>query len=366
VPNPIDAASWLKGADMLWLRLAALAVCAAFMVGLAWRQHRLNSVAAWGLCAMAVADPLAVNAGLHPTLPASHLGPPQWASVTRAHPVDRVYVGGRLARDTGATSASDGLLDSPAGFLPSIEWTAQEAATLYAVQFAVSPAAWKVHELISFDLAQLLPREYASLREQFRKASPAGRLRFLRRTAHRYCFVGQPLAAGARPLSTPAISRPMALYECGTDPRRVYITGAATVEAILERQIELLFDERHDPLAVVLLERGAPQPEGTADAGTSSAAARIVRERHTELVVLADVPASGGYLNVVDLYDPSWTVEVDGRRGTVLRANGLFRAVHLSPGRHEVRFVYRPYPFYTGLAVTGAMTLALLAGCVRR
>jgi uncharacterized membrane protein YfhO len=77
------------------------------------------------------------------------------------------------------------------------------------------------------------------------------------------------------------------------------------------------------------------------------------------------VGGSGGYLNLVDSYDPNWIVEVDGRRAALLRANGLFRAVHLAPGVHDVRFVYRPIPLYIGLALTCPVGLLLLGACLR-
>jgi hypothetical protein len=238
--------------------------------------------------------------------------------------------------------------------------------TLFTVQFAVTPAAWRLREVISYDLPQLWPREYVAMLSKFRHASPADRLRFLQRTGHRYCFLPEPPSPGARALSRSEIVQPMALYECYADPLRLYVTPDAVVEPDVGRQIELLFDARHDPFSKVLLERSPPAPDGRPGAGSPAGSAYIVRERNTELVVRAAVPAEGGYLTVVDSYDPFWTVQVDGQPGTLLRANGLFRAVHLAPGTHDVRFVYRPMPFYAGLAVTCSVGLLLLLGCFRR
>ena len=322
-------------------------------------------VATCVMCGVAVADPLAVNAGLYPTIPASRLGPPEWVEATRAHALDRVYVGGRIGKDAGRQQMPAELVDSPSHFRPLAEWTMQEALTTFSAQFAPTPAAWRLREVISFDLPQLWPREYVTLLSTFRNASPAERLRFLRRTGHRYCFVPQPPLPGARALSRTEIVAPMALYECYTDPLRVYVTAAAVVEPDLRRQIELLFDEQHDPFSTVLLERSAPAPDGRPGAGSPAGNASIVRERNTELTVRVEVPGDGGYLTVVDSYDPFWIVEVDGQPGTLLRANGLFRAVRLAPGPHDVRFAYRPTPFYAGLAVTCSVGVLLLFGCFR-
>ena len=237
VVNPADAVAWLKSGDSLWLRLVALAVVAAFMLAIVWRRHRAAVVATWVLCGVAVADPLSVNAGLYPTLPASRLGPPEWVQATRTHALDRVYVGGRLSKDVRRQQLPVELIDSPSRFLPLAEWTVQEAGTTFSAQFALTPAAWRLREVISFDLPQLWPREYAAMLSSFRNASPAGRLRFLQRTGHRYCFVPQPPFPGAPALSRTEIVAPMALYECHTDPLRVYVTPAAAVEPDPGRQI---------------------------------------------------------------------------------------------------------------------------------
>jgi uncharacterized membrane protein YfhO len=59
---------------------------------------------------------------------------------------------------------------------------------------------------------------------------------------------------------------------------------------------------------------------------------------------LIDVEASSrGYLVLNDPYHPWWSAELDGREVPILQANVLFRAVAVEPGRHRVRFVFRPF-----------------------
>lgn len=201
---------------------------------------------------------------------------------------------------------------------------------------------------------------------RFRRASRDDRLRFAQRTGVRYCFLPEPPFPGAPPLTDLApLTGPMALYECGSEPRRVYVTSTALVEPDLRAQIDRLFDAGYDPYASVLLEAEPPAAVGSSGEAARVPAATVILERNTELLVRASVPAGGGYLNVLDTYDPAWRVEVDRRPATLLRANGLYRAVRLAPGTHEVRFAYRPMPFYAGLVVTLATAFALLAGCTR-
>jgi hypothetical protein len=55
---------------------------------------------------------------------------------------------------------------------------------------------------------------------------------------------------------------------------------------------------------------------------------------------------------------------VDGVSAPLIRANGLFRAVHLASGEHTVAFDYRPRTLMVGAAVSGVTALALALWCV--
>jgi hypothetical protein len=68
---------------------------------------------------------------------------------------------------------------------------------------------------------------------------------------------------------------------------------------------------------------------------------RIVSYRNTEVVLEADSP-DGGWVVLNDLWHPWWLAAVDGQPAALLRANVIFRAVAVPPGRHTVRFAFRP------------------------
>jgi hypothetical protein len=68
---------------------------------------------------------------------------------------------------------------------------------------------------------------------------------------------------------------------------------------------------------------------------------RILSYRNTEVAVEADSP-DGGWVVLNDLWHPWWFADIDGRPADLLRANVLFRAVAVPPGRHAVRFTFRP------------------------
>jgi uncharacterized membrane protein YfhO len=77
------------------------------------------------------------------------------------------------------------------------------------------------------------------------------------------------------------------------------------------------------------------------------------------------VTPAEGYLFVSEMWLPDWVAYVDGARQDVLRADYTFRAVHIPPGSHTVHMVYRPRPWYLGLAVTVVTLLLLVAWGIR-
>ena len=78
-------------------------------------------------------------------------------------------------------------------------------------------------------------------------------------------------------------------------------------------------------------------PAGSAIAGTP----RLVRYANTAIVVELDAPF-GGILVLNDVWHPWWRATIDGTDTEIMRANVIFRAVAVPPGRHTVRFTFEP------------------------
>ena len=68
-----------------------------------------------------------------------------------------------------------------------------------------------------------------------------------------------------------------------------------------------------------------------------------------------------GFLVLNDTYFPGWTVTVDGKAETILKANHYYRAVQLGPGEHTLEFDYFPEGFKEGLIVSSIFLLILIA-----
>ena len=156
----------------------------------------------------------------------------------------------------------------------------------------------------------------------------------------RYIAAGAPIETIDKTLATgdlPLIARTRDawIYENpGALPRVLYVPGAkrADFEALLSQG-----GLEEDFTQVVLLEDPPEQPGALVRPGR----ARILSSHNTETIVEADGP-DGGFLVLNDLWHPWWEATIDGRPAPLLRANVLFRAVAVPPGRHVVRFRFSP------------------------
>jgi hypothetical protein len=98
-----------------------------------------------------------------------------------------------------------------------------------------------------------------------------------------------------------------------------------------------------DPMRTVLLEE-EPEVEAVAEAPARPArksSVAISRYENTRVVVEVDA-AHAGFVVLHDVWHPWWSADVDGEEAPILRANVLFRAVHVSAGRHVLTFEFEP------------------------
>ena len=93
--------------------------------------------------------------------------------------------------------------------------------------------------------------------------------------------------------------------------------------------------------------------------GTTPGTARVVSARPDRLQIDVDAP-DGGYLVVLETYDPGWRATVDGAAAAVVPANILFRGIAVAPGRHAVEMIYRPPGLVAGLWVSLVAMLSAL------
>jgi hypothetical protein len=357
VADPVAGATYLLSAiPPVATRALTVLAASALLVYLGWAGGRAGRLARMLLFSLATVELLDASAGLNPVLPASRLGPPAWTAALAAHPSERFYFGGKFR---GTLTVDD--ID-----LQGVQWrsprdvTVVEGRTLLMANLAVTPAGWGVRELLSYDLPQLWPIAQARAVTEFEHANGAERLRFLARGGVRYCLLPSPPHPGAAPLQRVGEQfGTMEVYECVAGAHRAYVVAKASIVADVTTQLERLFEESFDAESTVMLER--PAPDGAGSPGASSApSARITTDADQEVAIDAAAGAEGGYVVLQDSFNRAWRVEVDGQPAALLRANALYRAVHISPGPHRVRFRYRPIVLYVWLIFSSVTALALM------
>jgi hypothetical protein len=347
----------LEALPHLGMTVAPVAYVAALLIFLAASTRREARLARYGLLAVIAVDLVVRSLGLNPVFDAAYLNEPEWITRTKAEPNTRFYVGGK----------KDGTLDywdndSSRAFLnaPGLRGSASRAALNN--QAAYYPSGWHGREILSYDLAVLWPKLFDVATHRFFDADEKGRDLFLRRTGVRYRI----LPARVVPKRTPLMKIPYfvesSLYDFGPDtmPRAAVVRTARVIADPLA-QVDALFKPDWDASAVVLVDRES-EPAGVAGPGADpTIAPSIDLDRANRVLVRAGVPYGGGYLVLLDSYSDDWHVTVDGSPATLLRANGLFRAVRLAAGSHDVAFAYRPRAFLWGAAISGVGILGLLA-----
>jgi hypothetical protein len=131
-------------------------------------------------------------------------------------------------------------------------------------------------------------------------------------------------------------------------------------EASEDGALDYVLGNRFDPRRATLLEGDTTFrfPEDATEPPTSPRAERRYSPTDVEFDVQLEKP--GIFVHSESAY-PGWEVTVDDRAAKLLVGNYVMRAVELTPGRHTVRFEYRPPSVRYGL-MGSALGLAAITG----
>jgi hypothetical protein len=150
-------------------------------------------------------------------------------------------------------------------------------------------------------------------------------------------------------------------------PRAVLVSDAMVLPQ-LEEHLRYLKKPDFDPQKQVLLESSphsnTPSVLKTDRVSTKDDVVTIIRYRPNR-IELKSVSNNNTYLILSELFYPGWRAYVDAKRVPILRANFLLRAIALTPGRHEIVFVYRPVSFLVGAALSLLTLLLSAVLCLR-
>ena len=147
---------------------------------------------------------------------------------------------------------------------------------------------------------------------------------------------------------------------------RAWITYGVDVVDAPEEGLDRVLAPHFDPRLQAVLEE-PPVHDYPALGAWPADRARVVYDSPTDVRVDA-VAVDHGMLVLADACYPGWLATVDDEPAKIVCANGLVRAVELTPGAHVVRFRYRPRSITLGAAasVVGLLIIGALLLIPRR
>jgi prepilin-type N-terminal cleavage/methylation domain-containing protein len=353
--DPLSGAAFLlRVGPALAARTAALLLAAAALLVLSTSFAARARLASYLLVVAMAADLVVTDVRLNITTPVAKLTPPDWYLGLAAE--QRVYIGGRVR---GFMNTNDP--DATRMWQIPPEPTAIEGRLELNAELPMAPSGWRVREALSYDLPVLWPADYEAVVRRFETATAGERDLFLKRSAVRWCVLPEKARPWLRQLAhVPHWT--MSLVECHHDATRVFVTSRARVGADPAWQRDALFDATAPDEELRI---AAAPPVAGVPGAPGPAAARIVADGTNDVVIEATLPADG-FVVLRDSFDPSWRVDVDGAHAQLARANGLYRAVHVAPGHHVIRFRFRPRDLVTGLTLSVLTGLLLIGVSVKR
>jgi hypothetical protein len=334
------------------LRIVLLLGLATAVVAVGGRG-RLRTEAVTGLLAMlVVADLIAANARINPSVESEIYDRPAWPAVAlealgadpqeyrfRGSPHDAAM--GSMIRVRGAYELSNLYLD--------FETMGPNVGQLFG---------WQLQDgLQGVELLSVALTNDAAIRGW--SENPVDFLR-----AMNVRWYADPTAAADTLTGLRIVARhpdlPLRLFEVPDPLPRAYLVNeyelAEGPADALARSLRSGF-----PLGERVVLEEPPIP--TSMAGTG----RILSAEFEQNRVRFRTSTSGSMLLVLsDRHYPGWSARVDGVETAVLRADGVFRAVSVPAGEREIELRFRPTALGPSVALSMAGLLALLALAIRR
>lgn len=354
---PTWAALFASGAMLLAPAVgAASLLLASFAVGLlrnpsAPERHAIG--------ALIVLDLAVANHRINPAADPLFLAHrPEMLKEMHRDPPPRIFVWDYMLRVSGrghpAQEMVDVLLDVP-GAPPDLA----QAAAIQEYLYPPSGGRWGLRGSFDRDLLGFYPEELDQLNVLLRTVEDTpGYLRLLQLGGVDFVVAlhteGQHLLVH-RSTFRGFYRKPIQLFEVPGRLPRAYVVGRAR-QAVGTQALLALLDPSFDPAKEVVLSEAA-------DAGIQGefAGAAAIVSTHPDRVTVDAEASRDGYLVLLDGYAPGWKASVDGREARVLRANHVFRAVRVPPGRHRIDFAYRPASIRWGVALS-FLSLLVAAG----
>lgn len=182
-------------------------------------------------------------------------------------------------------------------------------------------------------------------------------------------LLAAPLVVSHRPIAGRELAysgSDLAVTEVAAFPRAFLVHHAERAESP-DAAVAAIASGAANPLRTALVDLATPGDLGldAEPAGQEIGESVIWRAQRDEEIVLRVHALRPALLCLSEVWFPGWEADVDGAPASILRANGIFRAVPVPAGEHDVRLRYRPRPLRVGLVIALA-SIALVVGAAVR
>jgi hypothetical protein len=147
---------------------------------------------------------------------------------------------------------------------------------------------------------------------------------------------------------------PATVYENSRSLPRFYVATEALSVTGTADAIGALHGRAVVPGRQVLIEGSLAPSRGQGAHGQGRVQVLAFAAEHVVLSVSSEEP---GFLVANDTFYPGWLASVDGQPASVLRANGLVRAVPIPAGTHRVEMRFSPWSLVIGIWISAATAI---------
>ncbi|MFN8499944.1 MAG: hypothetical protein U0641_18980 [Anaerolineae bacterium] len=157
----------------------------------------------------------------------------------------------------------------------------------------------------------------------------------------------------------------VAIYRNPAPLARAFFVERIIAESSAPTILDNITRQGFDPQAVAYVESGLDQAAADRLAGGGAAEAQVERVSPTELRLTTRTDADR-FLVLSEMWFPGWEAELVGPDGQsrplpIYRTDYLLRGLVAPAGEHTIRVVYRPRSALTGVALTAAALVGLIA-----
>jgi len=150
------------------------------------------------------------------------------------------------------------------------------------------------------------------------------------------------------------------VFELKDPVARVFFPQEVRVAEGRDAILSFMKSPDFNPAVTAVLEKAPPFAVQPSPENKASVVSRD--NHHIEIEAQIKMPC---LMAVSEMYYPAgWKATVDGRETEIFKTDYVLRSLFLEPGSHQIRFIFKPSSFKTGLLVSLASFLVLAGFCV--